>query len=185
VAGAQVVAHENLKTNLATYNPQQGKPAAPNVTYAKDHVVRLGGAEVRAHYYGRAHTSGDTVVYFPADRVVSLGDSFVAATPNCDYPFGGSVVSWQKWLESVLQLDFDTAIPGHGNDPLTKDEVRGFKIKLDTIVSRASELVKRGTPKDQLIAQLRTGDIGWNLDSPQWTQPARLDPFFEEISKLP
>src|SRR2546425_2651256 len=59
-AGVQVVAHENLKTNLTTYqfNPV---PAPPNVTYTTDYGVRLGGAEVQVHHYGRSHTSGDSV----------------------------------------------------------------------------------------------------------------------------
>ena len=30
--------------------------------------VFLGGKEVRAHFYGRGHTNGDAVIYFPALR---------------------------------------------------------------------------------------------------------------------
>ena len=56
---------------------------------------------------------------------------FVATAPNADYPFGGSVVEWGKSLDSLLKLDFDTAIPGHGNDPLTKADVQAFKAKLE------------------------------------------------------
>lgn len=183
-AGAQVIAHENLKTNLVTYAPAQGKPANPNVTYAKDHVVRLAGATAEAHYYGRGHTNGDTFVYFPDLRIVSTGDMFVATAPNADYPFGGSVIEWSKALDSLLKLDFDTVIPGHGNDPLTKADVQAFKGKIDTIIARASELVKKGTPKAQLLADLKTDDIGWNINNQQWSAPARLDPFYDELSKL-
>jgi glyoxylase-like metal-dependent hydrolase (beta-lactamase superfamily II) len=182
-AGAQVIAHENLKTNLVTYAPAQGKPANPNVTYAKDRVVKLGGVSAEAHHFGRGHTNGDTFVYFPDLRIVSAGDMFVATAPNADFPFGGSVVEWSKSLDSLLKLDFDTVIPGHGNDPLTKADVQAFKQKIDTIISRGVDLVKKGTPKDQLLAQIKTDDIGWNINTQQWTQPARLDPFFDELSK--
>jgi glyoxylase-like metal-dependent hydrolase (beta-lactamase superfamily II) len=145
--------------------------------------VKVGSASAQGRYFGRAHTSGDTWVYFPDVRVVSTGDSFVATVPNCDSPFGGSVVEWVKTLDQVLKLDFDTAIPGHGNDPLTKADVQAFRDKLNTIVTRGRELVKKGTPKDQLLAQLKTDDLGWNINNQQWGNPQRLDALYEELSK--
>ena len=42
---------------------------------------------------------------------------------------------------------------------------------------------KKGTPKDQLLAQIKTDDIGWNTNNAQWSAPARLDPFYDELSK--
>jgi glyoxylase-like metal-dependent hydrolase (beta-lactamase superfamily II) len=182
-AGAEVIVHEGLNKALDTYAPQQGTPARAKATYTSSRTVKVGNATAEARFFGRAHTSGDTWVYFPDLRVVSTGDSFVAAAPNADYPFGGSVVEWVKTLDQVLKWDFDTAIPGHGNDPLTKADVQAFRDKLNTIVTRGRELVKKGTPKDQLMAQLKTDDLGWNLNTQQWTQAARLDPFYDELSK--
>ena len=182
-AGAEVIVQDNLNKNLETYNPPQGKPVPSKVSYAKDRSVKVGAASAEAHYYGRGHTNGDTVVYFPDVKVVSLGDLVVATAPNVDFPFGGSLVEYQQTLASILKLDFDTAIPGHGNDPMTRAEVQAFKGKVDTVLSRAKELIAKGTPKDQLMAQLKTDDLGWNLNTPQWTQPARLDPMFDELSK--
>jgi glyoxylase-like metal-dependent hydrolase (beta-lactamase superfamily II) len=182
-AGAEVIVHENLNKNLETYKAAQGTPEKSKVTYATDRTVKVGNASAQGRYFGRAHTSGDTWVYFPDVRVVSTGDSFVAAVPNCDSPFGGSVVEWVKTLDQVLKLDFDTAIPGHGNDPLTKADVQAFRDKLNTIVTRGRELVKKGTPKDQLLAQLKTDDLGWNINNQQWGNQQRLDAFYEELSK--
>jgi len=182
-AGAEVIVHEGLNKALDTYAPAQGTPAKSKVTYSTNRVVKVGNASAEARFFGRAHTSGDTWVYFPDLRVVSTGDSFVTAAPNADFPFGGSVVEWVKTLDQVLKWDFDTAIPGHGDNPLTKADVQAFRDKLNTILTRGRELVKKGTPKDQLLAQLKTDDLGWNLNTNNWTQPARLDPFYEELSK--
>jgi cyclase len=185
-AGAQVIAQENLKTNLVTYAPAQGKPGPPNVTYAKEYTVKLGGAEVQIHYYGRAHTNGDSVVYFPDLKIVQAGDVIVGVAPNVDFPFGGSAVEWPNVLDSILKLDFDTAVPGHSapNQVLmTKADVQAYKQKWDTLDSRAIELVKKGVPKDQLLAQIKTDDIGWNVTGPQWNNPQRLDAFYDELSK--
>lgn len=183
-AGAQVIAHENLNRNLDTYAPPQGKPEKAKITYTKDKKVRVGRATAVAHHFGNAHTGGDSVVYFPDVKVVSTGDEFVAITPNVDFPFGGSAVQWVKVLDQVLKLDFDTAIPGHGNDPMTKADVKAFRDKMNTVVERAHDLVQMGTPKDQLLAKIKTDDIGWNVTGPQWSQPARLDAFYAELQAM-
>jgi glyoxylase-like metal-dependent hydrolase (beta-lactamase superfamily II) len=181
-AGAEVVVHDGLNKALDTYAPAQGTPVKSKTPYATTRTVKVGSASAEAHFFGPAHTSGDTWVHFPDLRVIATGDSFVATAPNADYPFGGSVVEWVKALDQVLKLDFDTAIPGHGNDPMTKADVQAFRDKLNTIVTRGRELVKKGTPKEQLMAQLKTDDLGWTLNPQQWNQPARLDPFYAELS---
>lgn len=184
-AGAQVIASDDLKQIITTYtlNPGAQRPSPPNVTFPRDYTARLGGVEVRAHHEGPGHTGGDSVIYFPDVKVAAFGDELVAATPNCDYPAGGSIAGWIKSLDAALKLDFDTAIPGHGDNPMTKAQVAEFKTKLETLLARGRELVKTGTPKDQLIAKLKVDDLGWNLNVPNWTQPARLDPFYAELSR--
>src|SRR5580704_1792897 len=73
-AGVQVVAHENLKKNLLTYQVDP-KPAPPSITYpGAEYTVQLGDVKVELHHFGRAHTSGDTVVYFPDLKVVAVSD---------------------------------------------------------------------------------------------------------------
>jgi glyoxylase-like metal-dependent hydrolase (beta-lactamase superfamily II) len=180
-AGATVIATDNLNKNLDTYNPPQGKPEKAPATYTKERKVKVGKATAVAHYFGRGHTNGDTFVYLPDVKAVATGDMVVATAPNSDFPFGGSVVEWVQSLDKLLKLDFDTAIPGHGNDPLTKAQVKEFRDKMNTFLTRAEAAVKSGTPKDQLIASIKTDDIGWNLNTPNWTQPARLDPFYAEL----
>ena len=183
--GAQVIAHEGLKKNLETYNPPQGKPGQPNVTYAKDYKIKLGKARVDVHHYGRAHTGGDSIVYYPDLKIVQTGDVVVGVVPNYDYPFGGSVLESQKVLSDILKLDFDTCVPGHsapGQVTMTKADVQAYKDKVDKIISRAKELVKQGVPEDQLLAKIKTDDIGWNIATAQnWTNPQRLDPFYQEL----
>jgi glyoxylase-like metal-dependent hydrolase (beta-lactamase superfamily II) len=180
-AGATVIATENLNKNLDNYNPPQGKPEKTNTTYTTEKTVKVGKAKAEAHYFGRGHTNGDTFVYFPDEKTVSSGDMVVATAPNSDFPFGGSVVEWVQSLDKMLKLDFDTLIPGHGNDPMTRAQVQEFRNKLNTFLTRAEEAVKNGTSKEQLMASIKTDDIGWNLNNPQWSQPARLDPFYAEL----
>jgi cyclase len=183
-AGAKVIVQENLNKNLETYAPAQGKPAKGNLTYANDYTVKLGGIEVKVYHFAPAHTSGDSIVYYPDLKVVQTGDVVVGTAPNVDFPFGGSAVTWVKTLDSISKLDFDTVIPGHsapGQTTLTRADFLAYKTKWETLVSRAEELVKQGTPKDQLLAKIKTDDIGWNINNQQWQNPQRLDAFYAEL----
>lgn len=191
-AGVPVIASEGLNRNLTTggpngkgYEAAQGKPAAANMTYTKNKKIKLGKAQAIVAHFDSGHTSGDSVVYFPDVKVVALGDEFTAIGPNCDYPMGGSVLGWSKSLAQVLKWDFDTAIPGHGNDPMTKADVVTFQKRMDEIGKTAIELVKSGTPKDQLRQQIQM-KMGADMGNWQMTgvvNDMRLDLFYDEISK--
>ena len=160
-AGVQVVGHENLKKNLATYQPN-APIAPPGITYDKEYVVRLGGVQVEVHHFGRSHTSGDSIVYFPDLKVVALSDALTTGGqgPLIDYAGGGSALEWKQVFAELMKLDFDAAIPGNG-PVLTKADVQAFRVKFDTVIDRATELVRKGVPKEQFMAQLKTDDIGW------------------------
>ncbi len=177
-AGVQVIGHENLKKNLAAATGGS-VPASPNMTYpGADYTLRLGGAEVQLHHYGRAHTSGDSVVYFPDLKVVVVSDVITtgALGPLADYAGGGSFLEWSKVLDSILKLDFDACIPGNGG-VLTKADVQTYKTKIETFVSRAKEAVRTGVTKDQLMAQIKTDDLGWTPRVPN------VDAFYAELQK--
>jgi glyoxylase-like metal-dependent hydrolase (beta-lactamase superfamily II) len=176
-AGVPVVATENLKTNLLTYDSNP-KPAPPSMTYpGAEYRLQVGGTTAELHHFGRAHTSGDTVVYFPDVKVVCVSDTVTTGKtgPLIDYAGGGSAVEWTQVLDGILKLDFDAAIPGNG-DPVTKAYVQEYKTKFDTFVARARELVRKGVPQDQLLMQIKTDDLGWTPRIP------KVDAFYAELS---
>src|SRR6187549_2508000 len=81
---AEVIAHKNVRANLADlkrpyYEDTPGTPIGlPRITFSQELAVHLGGKEVQAHYYGRGHTSGDAVIYFPEVKAIHTGDLFLA-----------------------------------------------------------------------------------------------------------
>jgi glyoxylase-like metal-dependent hydrolase (beta-lactamase superfamily II) len=176
-AGAQVIGHEQLAKNLDTYKFDP-LPAKPTMTYTTSHVVRLGGVDARVLRLGRAHTGGDSVVFFPDVNVIATSDAVTTGTqgPLADYAGGGSFVEWTPVLDAMLKLDFDTAIPGAG-PVLTKADVQTFRTRFSTVIARATDLVRKGVAKEELLKQLKTDDIGWAPRVPQ------LDPFYEELGK--
>ena len=99
-------------------------------------------------------SNGDAVIYFPSLRTIPTGDLVVwgkrtdgsVLTPFLDRRNGGSLVDWIGSVYSVLQLDFDTAIPGHGL-LLTKGDVGAFHRGLVTLRARLLDVVESGATK--------------------------------------
>ena len=162
-AGATVLALDALKTRMASDPRTKDIPGLPTQTFAKDYVLKLGGAEVQAHSYGRGHTGDDTMVYFPDAKVVMVSDQISNATPIVDFANGGSAVEWTQILDGVLKLDFEMAIPGRG-EPKSRAEVEAFRGQFASLVSRASDAIKAGATRDTLAMQVKTDDLGWQFN---------------------
>ena len=176
---AEVIAHRNARANIVRNN----QTGAPRVIFADETAVFLGGAEVQAHHFGRGHTNGDAVIYFPDLRTVHTGDLFIwgerldgsTLAPFWDYGNGGSAVEWPDTLDGFLALDFDTVIPGHG-PILTKDDVRTFRRKLVTVLDRVRNQIESGTSRDDIASRVDTDDLGWPL------APVRIQGVFDELT---
>ena len=130
-------------------------------------------------YLGRGHTNGDTVIYFPDLRTVHSGDLIIDGMPVIDYNNGGSALEFVKTLNNLLKIDFDTVIPGHGR-VLTKDFVRAYVPKLETMNTRMADLVKKRVPKDQLEKQLKLDDLGWHHTVSTGTFMRSIGQYYDE-----
>jgi glyoxylase-like metal-dependent hydrolase (beta-lactamase superfamily II) len=182
-AGAHVVAQKNLPAELDKFvppptNPTLAAPAKPDVTYEASYTITLAGKAARLFHYAPAHTDADTIVYFPDLKVVAMGDELNAANPNFDYAGGASVAGWIRSIDATLKLDWDTAIPGHGAEPWTRDQVKVFRDKLQTLLDRGRATVKAGTPKDQFVAALKADDL-WAFPANFWNA-MRTDGLYAE-----
>lgn len=175
-AGARVVALEALKTHMASDPRTKDIPGRPTETFAKDYVLKSGGAEVQAYFYGRGHTGDDTMVYFPDLKVVMVSDQITDGTPVVDFANGGSAVGWTQILDGVLKLDFEMAIPGRG-EPKSRADVEAYRTRFATVVSRASDAIKAGATRDQLASQMKTDDLGWQFNAQFYGQ------LYDELAK--
>lgn len=172
--GTRIIAQTNTAETVNQHKNTDGKSAPVTVTFDKTYDIKLGGVEVQTYHFGRAHSAGDAVVYFPNLKVVALGNLY---SSNPDLDPGGSLVSWGDALGQVLKLDFDTAVPATGA-PVTKAQVQAFQTKLEGMVTRARNLVQQGTPKDKLLAELRGVEPEWKLN----LSPEQLNTFYAELS---
>ena len=54
--------------------------------------------------------------------------------------------------------------------------------RVDTLALRFLQMIKDGTPKNEILAKVKTDDLGWNVNTAQWQAPGRLDPLYQEFS---
>jgi cyclase len=172
----EIISTANARANIVQHK-QPNAPAdmAPaRVTFTDETSVFLGGKEVRARYYGRGHTNGDAVIYFPALRTIHTGDLMAGTTPLIDYPGGGSVVEWTKTLDGALKLDFDTVIPGHGN-VTDKAGLKTYRDNVEKLRNRAQGLIRAGKSQEE-VGKVMMAEFGWADKSlqMQWSLPGMM-----------
>jgi cyclase len=171
----EFVAHENTRTNMAGMDAFKGANAAflPAKTF-KDRMSLLGGNNrIDLYYFGAGHTSGDTVIVFPALRTMVMGDLFARKwAPLVDKDYGGQATAFPETLAKVVNgiKGVDTVITGHAtttigsgpgvsfvrSDPLMKwadlEEYAGF---MRAFVAAAQAAKAADKSVDDAVAALK------------------------------
>ncbi len=179
MAVAEVISHKNARSNILRNN----QPGAPRLVFSEETSVFLGGFEVRAYHFGRGHTNGDAVVLFPDLQAIHTGDLFIwgersngtKLSPFFDYANGASALAWPATLDAILELDFDTVIPGHG-PVLTRTEVQTFRDRMQILLDRMGDAVERGVSRDDIAAEVDMSDHDWPI------RAALLEAVFDEVA---
>ena len=152
--GAQVISTEEARQNMI-----DGKqPGLPAVTFEHHASLWLGGKDVEMYHFGRAHTNGDAVVLFPAQRVLAAGDMFTYGddVPQLiDYAGGGSGKEWTSTLDSALKLNFDRVVPGHGN-VTTRQEMQKYRQGTLNLRNSVHEMIVQKKTKADVEKMLRS-----------------------------
>jgi cyclase len=174
---AEIISTANARTNIVKHVQANAsanvQPA--RVVFTDETAVFLGGKEVRAKFFGRGHTNGDAIIYFPALRTIHTGDLMAGSTPLIDYPGGGSVVEWTKALDGAMKTwDFDRVIPGHGAIT-NKAGLTAYRNNVEKLRNRAAGLIRAGKSQDD-VAKVMTAEFGWPADGlqMQWSLPGMM-----------
>ena len=172
----EIISTANARTNIV----ERKQPNAPSnmapagVVFTQEVSVFLGGKEVRARHFGRGHTNGDAVIYFPALRTLHTGDLMAGTTPLIDYGGGGSLVEWTRTLDEAMKLDFDTVIPGHGA-VTDKAGLLAYRNNVEKLRTRAAGLIREGKSQSE-VGKVMMAEFGWGPQSMQmqWSLPGMM-----------
>jgi glyoxylase-like metal-dependent hydrolase (beta-lactamase superfamily II) len=157
-AGLRIIASENTKKEMEEAF-QDEKLAAyraylPTLTFKAGQEFRPEGLPARLYSFGPAHTSGDTVVFFPKERTAFVGDLvFLGRDPLVHRQKGGTSFGLARNLDAILKLEADVFISGH-NDPETKADIQGELKMIQEKQSKVKELMDASKTLDEIKAAM-------------------------------
>jgi glyoxylase-like metal-dependent hydrolase (beta-lactamase superfamily II) len=166
--GATIFSRDELRWRLAHPSPgANGAPgvaapavALPVVTYEGPVTIHMDGEDVHLIPIPRAHTDGDTLVYFPANDVLMTGDYFRSIQyPNIDRVNGGSLDGMIEGLGVTIGMAGPKTkiIPGHG-PTVDRAAVTAHRDMILVVRDKVAALVQQGKTVDEVLAAKPTSD---------------------------
>lgn len=174
-ASVEVVAHENTKRFMEESNPVYALQSGPQPNIFKAHggrgmpsrtfrdslTLNSGADRIDLHYFGRAHTGGDTYVVFPALGIMHVGDTFPTRDlPIMDKNNGGSGVAFPDTLTKAAAVSgVTTIINGHNATTMTPADVKTYSEFIRDFVTAVQTAKRGGRTVDDVVRN--------------WTTPAK------------
>src|SRR5229473_1033026 len=159
----KVITHENNKKEQQAAIAAGGRGAPPadrlpqQVVSKNKEQMTIDGVKLELYHWAPAHTSGDLVVYLPAQKIVATGDLVVTNraddNPNVHFEKNGSTEGWLANVKGMIALNADTYVTGHG-DLVTKADLQRKLAATTARRNKIAVMVKEGKTLDEIKAAL-------------------------------
>jgi cyclase len=197
-ATAAIVAHENVLLRLSkpavAGQAQVPFAAWPTETFAtRKKEMLFNGEAVQIIHEPKAHTDGDSLVFFRRTDVVATGDLFTTVMyPYIDEANGGTINGYIDALNAILDITVASnvneggtmVIPGHGR-LCDEQDVIEYRDMVTIVRDRIKEYVKRGMTLDQVKAAKPTLDFDPRYGTPNgfWTPTQFVEVIYKEMKE--
>ena len=146
-----IVAHENCRKEFfhpgrggepSSWNDPELAPYVPSVTFTDKMDLYVDPKKTELRYFGKGHTTGDIVVYFPEDKVAFIGDQIFIGRSQLIHSYKGGnsfehVITLEKMLET---LDAEKFCSGH-SEPIDRDMIRAHIAEMKDMQKKVSGYV--------------------------------------------
>lgn len=160
--GAEVIAHENVMLTMATAsNPEIPFDMWPTEVYLGDQYdLYFNDEPIELLYQGRAHTNGDTMVFFRKSDVISTGDIYVpSGYPFVDESNFGHINGIVDGLNQIIRITVPReqqeggtiVISSHGRLSDEADVV-DYRDMITIIRDRVQYMIDQGMSLNQVLA---------------------------------
>ncbi len=186
-AEVEIVTHVNTAENMKAMRPNSSAaPSAtpprnifnenkgkglPKRTFTDKMTLGRGAEQIDLMYFGRSHTNGDALVFFPAHRVLHIADMFPGKElPIMDANNGGTGVGYADTLTKVLgfsEKNADVIVNGHNNTTSTNADLKDYIQFIRGYVNDVQGAKKGGKTADDFASSWKP-PAGYNA------QPARV-----------
>jgi glyoxylase-like metal-dependent hydrolase (beta-lactamase superfamily II) len=159
IVGPSAVVISTDYTRDRTLAVIQSSPAAERslfrpagLTFHEKLTIYLEPYSAEVYFPGKAHTSGDALVYFPEQRAIAMGDLFLnRSSPAMD---DGSTESWIRALDQVLARPLAAVVPGHF-ELGTKVELQTFRDYLNDLFTQVRALYEKRATLEEVRRSIR------------------------------
>jgi len=154
VVGPLAVVISTHWTRERTLSVMQSSPDSfrpVDVTFQDRLTIHLDPYSAEIYFPGKAHTSGDALVYFPQQRAIAMGDLFLnRCSPAMDV---GSAENWIRALDQVLAKPLEAVVPGHF-ELSTKVDLQRFRDYLSDLFQQVKALHDKGAKLEQVRREI-------------------------------
>ena len=167
--GVTIFAREELRNRLMHPAPGAGgapgtpapAPALPVITYDSPLTFHMDGENVQAIPIPKAHTDGDTLVFFPNANVIMIGDYVrTLGYPNIDRANGGSLKGMLAGIDTAIKLcnEQTKVVPGHG-EITDRAGLMAHRDMIIAIRDKIAPMVAQGKTLPEVMAAKPTADF--------------------------
>jgi cyclase len=125
----------------------------PDVTFANQMTIQLGGRDVILVHVGAGQNPGDTVVLFPHARAAYPSGAFAPKSWSST-AYASSLDSWIATLEKIKALDVDVYLPGHGQAVRNRAEIDEEIVFLRELQTGVGSAIAKGLTADEAARTL-------------------------------
>lgn len=161
----KVVAHANSRTNqeqAAIARKTEAQQLYPDTTYETRWSQKVDEETITAHYFGPAHTNGDSVFHFEQANIAHVGDlMFNRRFPYIDKTAGASIENWIDVLQQIRKtFDQDTRfVFGHAAEQYAvtggKEDLAAMQNYLNKLLAYVKKAIKDGIDEKSLIEKTK------------------------------
>jgi glyoxylase-like metal-dependent hydrolase (beta-lactamase superfamily II) len=196
-ATVEVVTHENTAkmmpemkapygvtlTDRNVFKDSNGR-GLPKRTFKDEMTIGRGDDRIQLRYFGRAHTSGDAFVIFPALRAMHTGDTFPnKGMPIMDINNGGSGLAYADTLAKAAAVpNIDIVITGHNQTTLASSDIQMYSEFIRDFVASVRAAKKSGQSIDDVVNSWKVPERFTKAGYAQ-PMPARIKPNVEVLWK--
>lgn len=191
---AVYMSHENVLNRASGVS---GDPALPDdlwpkETYAEEaYDFHLNGEGVQFFHIPKAHTDGDSIVFFRRSDVIVAGDLWdTTSYPRVDLKHGGSINGILAGLTRIIQITIPgnkqeggtLVVPGRGR-PGDEGELVEYRDMLTIIRDRIKDMADKGMTLEQVKAAKPTFDYDGRYGSTTgpWTTDMFISAVYEGV----
>jgi glyoxylase-like metal-dependent hydrolase (beta-lactamase superfamily II) len=156
--GITIVAHENNKkeqeaAQAAGRSPLPAGRLPTRLVSKNRETLKIDGVRLELLHWAPAHTSGDLVVYLPAEKAVFTGDIISPQQPDpiIHIEKNGSSEGWIATTKGMVALKADRFVPGHG-DVQAKAAIQKGLAEAEAKRAKIQDLVAQGKSLEEIRA---------------------------------